>query len=205
MEFDSNLFASRSHLDPVRLADTLKLVHRIPASGLDSAELDPFSGLERGINTAYALDVDDRRWLHLHLAELRGRWKGLPDGRSRCVIHGTIGIDGVLTGADDCAEPPDSGSPTVGPPEWDLVPVAMAYWSFGWLTTPQYVAFCQTYGQDVARSGRYYLLRDIQEFAMTIAAARTIGNGRHRSQAARRLASIRGDIGPRPWPGWVPI
>ncbi|APA98699.1 hypothetical protein NS506_04651 [Nocardia seriolae] len=112
----------------------------------------------------------------------------------------------MLSGDDDCAAPLDAGPVTVGPPEWDLVPMAMAYWSFGWLDTAQYAAFCRTYGQDVARCGRYYLLRDIQEFAMTIAAFRLASDDRRlREQAACRLASIRGDIGPRPWPGWLPI
>ncbi|GAB0102273.1 hypothetical protein JMUB6875_12400 [Nocardia sp. JMUB6875] len=191
-------------LELIRLADTLKHVHQLPPPrGIESAEFDPFTGLARGIAAAPDLDIEDRRWLHGYLAELQGRWSGLPEGRSSCVIRGATRIDGVLTGEDDCATPLNSEPTTLGPPEWDLVPIAMAYWSFGWLNTTQYVTFCQTYGQDVARCGRFYLLRDIQEFAMTIAAIQPAT--RHPTQATRRLACIRGDIGPRPWPGWLPI
>ncbi|WP_051178533.1 hypothetical protein [Nocardia concava] len=194
-------------LELIRLADTLKHVHQLPPPGdVESAEFDPFTGLARGIDAARGLGSEDRQWLRGHLSELQGRWHGLPEGRSRCVIHGSTRIDGVLTGGDDCATPLHSNAATVGPPEWDLIPVAMAYWSFGWLATTQYVEFCRTYGEDVARCGRFYLLRDIQEFAMAIAAARiATTDPRQRAQAACRLASVRGDIGPRPWPGWLPI
>ncbi|MVU82782.1 hypothetical protein GPX89_36800 [Nocardia sp. ET3-3] len=206
MEFEGVLAASRTHLDVVRLAETLKRVHRLPVAGVEAAGWDPFAGLARGIVAADLLDGEDRRWVTGYLSELRGRWKGLPSGAAASVIHGTTWIDRVITGDDDCASALTLGASAIGPPEWDLVPIAMAYWSFGWIGTAPYGAFCRTYGQDVARCGRYYLLRDIQELAMTIAALRSAnGDPRQRSQAERRLASIRGDIGPRPWPGWLPI
>lgn len=204
----STALSRRSSLDLARLAETLKQLHRLPRPHtVELTELDPFAELAPGIAAARTFDAADRRWLHEHLAQLQGRWLGWPTESPPSVICGRANIDDLIIASDDeGAVSIDLGLAVLGPQEWDLVPTAMDVWSFGWSTTTEYAHFCRTYGRDVMRTDRYYLLRDIHEFTMVIAVAEAAATDRRlHGQAAHRLACIRGDIGMRPWPDWQPL
>ncbi|WP_225729142.1 MULTISPECIES: hypothetical protein [unclassified Nocardia] len=192
---------------PAATAESLKHLHRLPRPrNTELAQLDPFAGMAAGIAAARILDADERNWLTGHLAELSGRWDSMPLGRPWCVIRGSAPLDELIVIDGAMVIPLALERAVIGPPEWDLVRISMELWSFGWRTAPEYAEFCQAYGQDVTRWPGCYLLRDIQEFRMvvegTVAAAADPGL---RGQSAHRLACIRGDVGPRPWPGWVSI
>ncbi len=187
-------------------AALLRLHSLAPPTTFALGQLQPFRGIAEMIGTTDLFTGEDRRWLHDHLAELRGRWADLPNGMQWCVIHGEAwGRDFAAT-VDDDVLMLNLENLSIGPPEWDLVPTAIAYASLGWITSAQYARFCDTYHRDVMRWPGFFLLRDILEFRMTMDAVRAAGaDPVHRDQARWRLACIRGDEGPRQWPGWLPL
>ncbi|WP_324194897.1 phosphotransferase [Nocardia terpenica] len=206
-ELTSIALSPRSDLDLPDLARTLKGLHALPRPHTaELAELDPFAGLAQAVTAARTLAADDREWLRQRLAELQGRWKTLPTDSPWCVICGPADLGDLLITGDDHIIPIGIQAAVIGPPEWDLVPTAIEVRSLDWRTNGEYAQFCRVYGTDVTRSGPFYLLRDIQEFTMTVAVAHAAAtDSRLHDQAAHRLACLRGEVGHRPWPGWTPI
>lgn len=186
------------------LAVALSRLHSAPLPTMFSlAQVQPFRGLAHDIDAAVSFGAEDRRWLHEHLAELRGRWADLAEGRQWCVVHGEAWECEFAVTSDHRSLLLDPQHLMIGPPEWDLVPTAVEYYSLGWIDGGSYDRFCHAYGLDVTRWGGYFLLRDIRELRMTLAAARIVaGADEWREQAHQRLACIRGDDGPRRWLGW---
>ncbi len=189
------------------VAATLLRLHSLaPPTDFSLGQFQPFLGIAETIETADVFSVDDRRWLRAHLGELRGRWADLPSGLQWCVVHGGAWDGEFATTTDHRVLVLNLENLAIGPPEWDLVPTAIEFASFGWITAAQYAGFCDTYHYDVMRWGGFFLLRDILEFRMTIDAARAAAEDpAHRPQARLRLSCIRGDEGPRQWPGWEPV
>ncbi|MBF6331316.1 phosphotransferase family protein [Nocardia transvalensis] len=184
---------------PAQTAAALAHVHSLPLPPeLDLGLVEPFAPLEHRIRAVTTLGEDDRRWLREHLGELRDRWTALPAGRPWCVIHGDATTGAVVATTDGRVVVRRLDRLMIGPPEWDLVPTALELMSLGWTTAHHYAEFCHAYGYDVVRWAGYFLLRDIRELHLTLRAARP----GHRSQALHRLSCLRGDEGPRPWPGW---
>ncbi|SUA46087.1 Phosphotransferase enzyme family [Nocardia africana] len=194
----------------VTAGDLAEALHRLhstaPPTTFTLGRLQPFLGIAQLIETADLFTGDDRRWLHARLAELRGRWAHLPNGMQWGVIHGEAWGREFAATVDDGVLVLNLENLSIGPPEWDLVPTAIAYASLGWISSAQYAGFCDAYHLDVIRWPGFFLLRDIVEFRMTMDAVRAaVADPIHRHQARWRLACIRGDEGPRQWPGWVPL
>ncbi|MEU6558609.1 aminoglycoside phosphotransferase family protein [Nocardia nova] len=189
------------------MATALHRLHRLaPPAGFALEQLRPFLGLSEDIEAAEVFGDDDRRWLRAHLTELRGRWADLPNGLQWCVVHGEAWHEEFADTGDHEVLLLSADNLTIGPPEWDLIPTALAFRSFGWITAADYAGFCNGYGHDVTRWGGFYLLRDIRELLMTLAAARAAAADPQLTPQARwRLSCIRGDQGPRQWPGWEPL
>ncbi|WP_051031263.1 phosphotransferase family protein [Nocardia veterana] len=189
------------------VATVLRRLHELPPpTSFTLGRFQPFLGLAHEIETTRVFGPADRRWLTEHLNQLRSRWQTLPPGRPWCVIHGEAWDGEFAATVDDRVILLNAENLAIGPPEWDLVPTAVEYLSFGWITAAEYARFCDVYRQDVLRWGGFYLMRDILELRMTMAAARAAAeNPAHRDQARLRLRCIRGDEGPRQWPGWVPL
>ncbi|MFF0494220.1 phosphotransferase family protein [Nocardia sp. NPDC004068] len=187
----------------VQAAEALRKLHRLaPPAGFDLAKVAPFVRLEGRIEGARFLPDDDRRWMREHLARLRERWEGLPNGLPWCVIHGDAWVGNVVVADDGRVILLDLERASIGPPEWDLVHTAIKLSSFGWITAEQYGEFCAVYGYDVTTWDGFELLRDIREFRMTTMAVQAgTTDPRWREQAGHRLACIRRGSG-RPWPGW---
>ncbi len=131
-----------------------------------------------------------------------GRATEFPLGRPWCTVHAAAWNTAIATTADG---PLLLGVPNIalGPPEWDLAPAAIECFSVGWLPGGAYRHFCDEYRADVTSWPGFYLLRDILEFRLLIHATRTAtADPAMADQAQHRLACLRGDIGPRRWPGW---
>ncbi|MFI5776384.1 phosphotransferase family protein [Nocardia sp. NPDC051570] len=189
---------------PAQVAAALARLHELPRPTEPELGLvEPFGPLELRIRHAHFLSETDRNWLVDHVAWLRDRWTALPAGRPWTVIHGNATPNSVIVTRDGRVVVRNLDHLTVGPPEWDLVPTALELMSLGWTTASQYTEFTRAYGCDVLRWPGYYLLRDIRELNLTTHAthaART--HSAYRGQALHRVACLRGDEGPRPWPGW---
>jgi len=93
----------------------------------------------------------------------------------------------------------------LGPPEWDLVAIAVDHFTFGSISATEWTNVCQHYGYDVTTWPGYAVLRDIRELRkVTFAAQMAVRDPRLQDQARFRLACLRGHRGPRPW-HWRPV
>ncbi|WP_227997129.1 phosphotransferase family protein [Nocardia australiensis] len=192
---------------PVQVAAALRQLHRLATpTDVNLGEVAPFVRLNERIDAAHTLTADDRRWMYDHLAELRQQWDDLPKGLPWCVIHGDAWGGNVVSTNDGRVLLLDLERTSIGPPEWDLVHTAIKWSSFDWISMKQYAEFCDVYGDDVTNWAGFALLRDIREFRMTTMAAQSATrNPGDQTQAAHRLACIRGKRGMRPWNGWKPL
>ncbi|MGY2115181.1 phosphotransferase [Nocardia gipuzkoensis] len=191
---------------PAEVARALGQLHRLPLPGFELRRMTPLARVEEEIAVARTVSDDDRRWLHKHLEELRGRWKTLPSGLPWSVVKGADWDQSVVVGDDGDVILVGMGHAVIGPPEWDLVHAAIECWTAAEITAAQYAEFCAGYGRDVMRWDGFYLLRDIQEFRMALQSMRAAAlDPAYQPQALRRLAYIRGDAGMRPWPGWADL
>lgn len=145
------------------------------------------------------LSKDDRGWLAEHLSALRVDYADLPAGLPRRVIHGDAWQGNVIV--------PDGGEPTlldldhvsVGPPEWDLVPLAVDHTDFARISTVDYGAFVDAYGSDVTSWAGYRTLAAIRELRWTVFALSKADTGSAAAgEAEHRISCLRGQI-PRPW------
>jgi aminoglycoside phosphotransferase (APT) family kinase protein len=89
---------------------------------------------------------------------------------------------------------------SIGPPEWDMVSIAIRRTSFTWLPEPDYRSFCRRYGRDVTSWSGYGLLRDIRELRMALyRVQRAAEHPEDKAEAELRVACLRGSRGLRPW------
>jgi aminoglycoside phosphotransferase (APT) family kinase protein len=184
----------------VEIADALRHLHGSPLPGRLLGALDPFVRLPERIDAGLTLTTDDRTWLHTHLAGLRERYRTLPAGMRHTVVHGDAWGGNIVTAADGNTFLLDLERCSVGPPEWDLTSIALRYTSFGWLSAAEHRDFAHRYGHDVTSWSGYELLRDIRELRMALyRVQRAAEHPEEQPEAARRVASLRGQRGPRPW------
>lgn len=187
------------HATPAELGAILRELHALPQpASAWVPELDPLEGIEARICAAH-VSRDDHRWLHEHAAELLAQYTDLPSGLPPRVIHGDAWQGNVVV--------PDGGGPTLldldhvsfGPPEWDLVPLAVDHTDFARISMEDYQGFVNAYGHDVTRWAGYDTLAAIRELRWTAFALSKAGTGGAAArEAEHRIACLRGRI-PRPW------
>ncbi|GAA1818393.1 aminoglycoside phosphotransferase family protein [Planosporangium flavigriseum] len=188
-----------------QVADVLRQLHALqPPPYLDLSPLAPFVRLDERIAEASVFSDADRQWLHEHLHRLQQRYAELPAGLPRGAVHGDAWGGNIVATA---------GGPVVldlerfayGPPEWDLVSIAVDHFTFGSLSDAEWAEFCHRYGYDVTDWAGYTVLRDARELRKVTFAAQMAAQYPHlRKQAQYRLACIRGERGSRPW-NWEPV
>lgn len=166
-------------------------------------ELSPFVRLAERIDGATTLSDEDRTWLRGRLDHLREAYIALPPGLAPAVIHGDAWAGNVVATDDGRVVLLDLERCSIGRPEWDLVSTAVRYSSFGTMDAEEYSAFARAYGHDVLRWPGFEVLRDIRELRVTCyAAQRATEDTAARPEAAKRVASLRGENGVRPWTDW---
>ncbi|MGH4013874.1 MAG: phosphotransferase enzyme family protein [Pseudonocardiaceae bacterium] len=191
------------HGTPGEVAGALRRLHQLPVPEF-LRPLAPFTRLAQRIDAATTLSAQDRSWLRGHLSELQQRYTGLPAGLPRQVVHGDAWVGNVVTTDDGHTVLLDLERCAVGPPEWDLVSTAIKHTSFAWVSAQDYQDFCDRYGHDVTTWNGFELLRDTRELRMTCYLAQhATEHSTARSEAALRVACLRGRLGPRPW-NWTP-
>ncbi|MFE3000021.1 phosphotransferase family protein [Nocardia sp. NPDC059246] len=195
------------HGTPTEVAGALRKLHALtPPADLDLGTLDPFVRLDDRIERATTISADDQAWMREHLGELKQRWTQLPDGLPWCVVHGDAWVGNVVATEAGEIILLDLERTSIGPPEWDTVHTAIKFKTLGQISAQDYQSFCDVYGHDVTTWTGYELLRDLREFRMTTMAAQTaVTIPADRAQADRRIACLRGKLGPRPWSGWRPV
>lgn len=194
------------HGTPPEVATVIKQLHARPLPiDFDLPPLSPFVRLAERIDGATSLAEDDRSWLRRQLSRLKDAFGNLPDGLPRSAIHGDAWAGNIVIAADGPIML-DLERFSFGPPEWDLVSTAVRFSTFGTMTADQYARFARTYGHDVLEWEGFEILRDVRELRVTCyAAQRATENPSLRSQAALRVACLRGLRGERPWAEWKPL
>lgn len=186
---------------PAELGAVLRTVHQLPIPNTpDLPRLDPFADFAERIDNATGVPVDDRSWLADHLNDLGNQWQHLPSGRPFCVVHGDAWQGNVAV--------PDRGEPVlldlehfaIGPPEWDLIALAVDRTDFERIDQAEYRAFIDAYGgYDVTTWSGYRTLADILELRwVCFALAKASTSPVAADEARHRIACLRGEI-PRPW------
>ncbi|WP_435581583.1 phosphotransferase enzyme family protein [Amycolatopsis thermoflava] len=190
---------------PGQVAQILRRLHELPLTeGHPFSDLDPFVRLDERITAATSLTEDDRAWLRQHLATMRDRYEHLPVGLPHTVLHGDAWVGNVAATNEGQVVLLDLERASIGPPEWDLVSTAIKHTSFAWISADEYRDFCHRYGHDVTTWDGFEVLRDIRELRMTCYLAQHAAeNPNARSEAALRVACLRGKHGSRPW-SWSP-
>ncbi|WP_241778372.1 phosphotransferase enzyme family protein [Streptomyces sp. CNQ431] len=135
------------------LAEVAKLVRRLhqlpaPPAELGLRPLDPFVRVEERIDAATTLPAEDRRWLRDHHAAVQAAWAELPEGMPHRTIHGDA-WPGNLVATARGPLVMDLERFALGPPEWDLLSVAIRTTTTGVSTEAEYAEYAAAYGWDV--------------------------------------------------------
>ncbi|WP_033295983.1 phosphotransferase family protein [Amycolatopsis jejuensis] len=174
---------------PADLAGLLRRVHALPPpDGL--AEWDPLHSVQARVADAEELADDDRQFLLERCAEVQDRLDTLDFPLTRGFVHGDAYPGNVLPGPDGpvlC----DFDSSCVGPPEWDLTPLAVGRERFG--DPPAgYAEFARAYGFDVTAWSGFSVLRAVRELKLTTSVLPILrSHPPVRAEWRRRLADLR--------------
>lgn len=186
------------------LAELLRRVHALPLPGFELGPLTPFVRFRDRLAAATWLPPDDLRWLYERGHDLQERYDARQIKQEPHVIHGDAWTGNVaVTGHGPVLL--DLERFAIGPPEWDLVGVAVDFTTFGILSAKEWAGFCESYGQDVTTSEVFELFRDIRELRKVTFAIQMADHRPDIAEQARfRLACLQGKHGPRPW-GWTEV
>ncbi|MBB4687137.1 aminoglycoside phosphotransferase (APT) family kinase protein [Amycolatopsis jiangsuensis] len=174
---------------PAQLAELLHRVHDLaPPAGL--VEWTPLRTVRARVQDAEELAESDRRFLLARCAEVEDRLAGLDFPLATGFVHGDAYPGNLIPGPDGpvlC----DFDSSCVGPPEWDLTPLAVGRERFGdppW----QYAEFARAYGFDVTAWSGFAVLRAVRELKLTTSVLPILrSHPPVRSELRRRLADLR--------------
>lgn len=186
---------------PGELGSALRELHSLPLpEDLDLPMFDPFAGLDERLAAAEGLPADDLVWLRHQLTALRRRYAQLPEASERRVVHGDAWQGNIAVPEDSPPIILDLEHVAEGPPEWDLIALAVDHTDFDRLTEADYRAFLTGYGgPDITTWPTYRLYADIQEFRwLGFALSKTPTSTTAVGEAHHRIACLRGER-PRPW------
>lgn len=174
----------------VTLAHLLRSVHGISADGAGLPEWDPLGDLANRVQDNTFMPASDRDFLLGRIDRLAEALTRLEFGLPRSVLHGDAHLGNLVPGPDG-AVLCDFDSCSVGPPEWDLAPVAVADIRFGRPAEHQR-SLAAEYGFDVTTWDGFGVLRDIRDLKIV---AGVFPGEEHRPAAyqefRRRMVSLR--------------
>lgn len=178
------------------LALLLRRVHALPApEGV--GEWDPLGDVRARIADAEELEPGDRRFLLRRCSEVSSALAELEFPLRRGLIHGDAHPGNVIVGEDGpvlC----DFDSSCVGPPEWDLTPLAVGRERFG-DPAGRYRMLADVYGFDVTAWPGFPVLREARELKLTTSVLPILRSHPDvRAELRKRLSDLRsgrsGDI-----------
>jgi hypothetical protein len=146
------------------LARLLRAVHSLPVPPFPLPAWQPLDDVRLRVDEAEQLDDADRAFLLRRCDEVADRIAGLDLTRPPSLIHGDAHLGNLIpgpAGAVLC----DFDSSCIGPPEWDLTPLAVGVVRFG-EPAGRYRELARTYGFDVTRWSGFPVLREIRELKL---------------------------------------
>jgi aminoglycoside phosphotransferase (APT) family kinase protein len=179
------------------LARLLRRVHELPAPPHPLPTWQPLDDVRRRIDEAEGLDDGHLGFLLQRCAEVEGRVRDLDFALPPSLIHGDAHLGNLIAGPDGpvlC----DFDSSCIGPPEWDLTPLAVGVVRFG-VPPGRYRELARTYGFDVTRWSGFPVLREVRELKLTTSVLPIMNsNPGVRPELLRRLDDFRrGDTSAR--------
>jgi hypothetical protein len=179
------------------LGRLLRRVHELPApEGV--GEWDPLADVRARIADAEELEAGDRRFLLRRCAEVEAALGDLEYPLRRGLIHGDAHPGNVIVGPDGpvlC----DFDSSCVGPPEWDLTPLAVGRERFG-DPAGRYRMLADVYGFDVTTWDGFPVLRAARELKLTTSVLPILrSHPQVRTELRRRLTDLRTGRTGDPW------
>lgn len=179
------------------LGRLLRRVHALPMPEFPLPAWHPLDDVRRRVDDAEGLDDVDRKFLLRRCEEVDGRLRELELVLPHCLIHGDAHLGNLIpspAGPVLC----DFDSSSVGPPEWDLTPLAVGVIRFG-EPNGRYRELARTYGLDVTRWGGFPVLREVRELKLITSVLPIMtSNPGVRPELLRRLDDFRrGDTSAR--------
>ncbi|MPZ00358.1 MAG: phosphotransferase [Actinophytocola sp.] len=174
---------------PADLGRLLRQVHALPVpDGLPG--WSPLTDVRARVADAEELDLADRRFLLDRCDEVQAKLDALDFPLRPALVHGDAHLGNVLV-ADDGPVLCDFDSSGVGPPEWDLMPVALGVLRFG---DPMavYEELADAYGFDVMAWDGFGVLQAARELKLTTSVLPILrSHPSVRPEFERRLTDLR--------------
>ncbi len=162
---------------------------------------EPFPNVPRRLALAPdSVSQADTEFLRRRSAELAGAYASLSFELPTGPIHGDAHPGNLMRTESGEVLIGDLECFAAGPREWDIALPAAYRYGFGWLTDPEYQAFVDVYGYDVAKATCFPVLRSIRELNMTAWLMQNVDeNETIRAEFQRRMADLRDPDAPRRW------
>jgi aminoglycoside phosphotransferase (APT) family kinase protein len=172
------------------LASLLRAVHSVPLPCRALPAWDPLTGFDNRVRHTTTMAVADRDFLLCRSAQLAAAVAELQFPLPTAVLHGDAHLGNVIPGPDR-AVLCDFDSCAVGPPEWDLTPVAVSRVRFARPAAHQR-DFIKTYGFDVRDWDGFEVLHGIRDLKLVAGVFPRAGSSPARqAEYDRRMASLR--------------
>lgn len=172
------------------LASLLRAVHAVPTPRRALPSWDPLTDFNNRMRHTTTMPDTDRDFLLRRSAELADAVALLRFALPTAVLHGDAHVGNVIPGPDGpvlC----DFDSCAIGPPEWDLTPVAVANVRFSRPAAHQQ-DFIQTYGFDVRDWPGFEVLHGIRDLKLIAGVFPRAGSPPAvQAEFDRRMASLR--------------
>jgi hypothetical protein len=171
------------------LGRLLRRVHALPApEGI--GHWDPLADVRARVADAEEIEPRDRKFLLRRCADVEAALSELEFPLRRGLIHGDA-HPGNLIGGPGGPVLCDFDSACVGPPEWDLTPLAVGRERFG-DPAGRYRMLADTYGFDVAAWDGFGVLRAARELKLTTSVLPILrSHPQVRDELRRRLDDLR--------------
>lgn len=179
------------------LAKLLRRLHELPEPAFRLPVWEPLDDVRRRIGEADGLAGADLAFLLNRCDEVSRRLAAVEFDRPWVLLHGDAHLGNLIptsAGPVLC----DFDSASIGPPEWDLTPLAVGVVRFG-EPAGRYREFVRTYGLDVTRSPLFGVLREVRELKLITSVLPILSSRPEvRPELFRRLTDVRrGDTSAR--------
>jgi len=172
------------------LGKLLRRIHDLPQPASWLPAWRPLADVQARIGEAVDLDPADLAFLQDRCDDVADRLSRLEFPSAPSLVHGDAHLGNLIAspaGPVVC----DFDSSSLGPPEWDLTPLAVGVIRFG-EPAGRYRELVRTYGVDVTRWSGFEVLRAVRELKLITSVLPIIASRPEvRAELFRRMADVR--------------
>lgn len=147
-----------------QLGDLLTRLHQLPVADARLPRWSPIADLRSRIADVHGWERGDVDYLSRRCGAVESALAALDYPLPASVIHGDAHLGNLITtkaGPVLC----DLDTACIGPPEWDLVPVAVSHLRFG-RSVDVHRQLADTYGVDITTWSGFPVLRELRELKL---------------------------------------